>query len=159
MNWYHHFKRDITSHIEDTLSASDYVEIGIFQPTQVILVGSVGEVVNGHVDFCHLLALELHIGAGRDVQQRVGRRCRLCVVGHIIMVLTEVALQAEGHIRVVQPASVVGELILQIADILFPPAGATGVRQPAKRRWRNAADGWDGSQSLLRSPTNERRLA
>ena len=98
----HHFERDVAPHVVDALTACDGVGIGIFQSAQVVLVGSVKQVVGSNVEFGNLLVANLNVGAGRKADQSIGRRDGLCVVGPIDVCLLQIAVESGSDIQVIE---------------------------------------------------------
>ncbi len=57
------FERDVAAHIKDALTTSHPVEVGIFQSTQVVLVGAVQQVIGRDVELSYLLAVQVDVCA------------------------------------------------------------------------------------------------
>ena len=99
---HHDLEGDIAPHIVDTTTTSDYVFVGIFQTTQVVLVGFVQEVVGGDVEFCNFLALYLYICACRKTEQSIAGRWCLSIIGTVDVRLFQIAVKTSGDIEVVE---------------------------------------------------------
>lgn len=108
------FEDDITSHVEDTLPTCDGVVVGVFESAQVVLVSFVGEVGAGDAHTGHTVPLVHDISAHRCVEQAIGRRGCLGIIGFIVVVLLEVVINTKRNIRVVQHMAVMQDFPLDI---------------------------------------------
>ena len=87
------------------------------------LVSAVEEVVGDEVELAELAAVaQEDVGSRRQVEEGVGGRGGLGVVGHVVVVLAEVMLYADGHIGVVEDV-VEAVVVLALACVV----GSTAV--------------------------------
>lgn len=86
----------------------------VLQPAEMALISPVEEIGAAEIEACTLTAMDLEVGAGKNIEQSVGGRCRLCAVESIEMVLAEVALRLQRDIGVVQNAAITDKVVAQV---------------------------------------------
>ncbi len=111
---HHKLHRDVSAHVVDALMTVVGRDFYILQSAEMALIGAVEEVGAAEIEAGTLHAMNLQIGAGKDVEQRVRRCCRLRAVERIEMVLTEVTFRLQGYVSVVQYVAVADEVVAQI---------------------------------------------
>ena len=95
-------EHDVAPHVVDTLTSCRIVDVAILQAAQVVLIGTVQQVLGRHVDLCHFSLVNVQVCSCRQTEQRIARCACLGIIHLIIMVLREVALQPQGHEGVVK---------------------------------------------------------
>lgn len=104
---YHEFEGDVASHIVDAPSTGRAIHVAVLQSTQVVLVGSIEKVVGDDVEFCPFLSSHLDIGTCREVNQCVSRCHCFGFIGTVDVVLSQVAVDSEGNVEVVEERAMV----------------------------------------------------
>ena len=107
-------KDDVASHVQDTLSPSDRINVGIFESAQVTLISLIGEVGPHDAQAGYTLSLDHDVGADGGIEQAVGRRGGFGVIGTVVMVLLEVIVHSQRDEGIVQQASVMQDFPLDI---------------------------------------------
>ena len=113
-----YLQRDVPSHVVQSLLAGGGIQAGIFQTTEMVLIGAVGQVLTDQVQRANLLSLVADIRAYRGSEQSVRGRGRLGVVGLVVVILAQVALHFQLGIEVVERLSIPDESVTHLA---IPP--------------------------------------
>lgn len=111
---HHKLHRDVSAHVVDALMTVVGRDFYILQSAEMALIGAVEEVGAAEIEAGTLHAMNLQIGAGKDVEQRVRRCCCLRAVERIEMVLTEVTFRLQGYVSVVQYVAVADDVVTQV---------------------------------------------
>ena len=83
------FNGEIASRVENALATCTSVDVGILETAEVTLVGAVEQVVGYEVEFTELApSTQEDVRTDGGVKEGVGGRCRLGIIGAIIMILT-----------------------------------------------------------------------
>ena len=78
------------------------------------LICLIGEVGSHDTQACHTLPFDHDIGTYSGIEQTIGRRCCLCIVGTVVMVLLEVIVHAQRDKGVVQHTPIMQDFPLDI---------------------------------------------
>ena len=98
-----HFKGEISARIENSSPSRHIVYVGIFKSAEMALVSAVEQIVGNEVQLAELVAIaQQKVGAKGGVQERVGWRSGFGVCYPIVMALTEVVLNAEADVGIVE---------------------------------------------------------